>query len=88
LLTSQNLTVAQRDTALKNLRKAILTQTILDPNQRSKVWKLLLGVYRISAKEYTGLIEKKQSSLADKIANDTFRTMSSDKTFSDVMSRE
>ncbi len=48
---------------------------------RGKVWKLLLGTYKISALEYITLVTKGPSSVYDKIKNDTFRTLATDKKF-------
>ncbi|KAJ3026088.1 hypothetical protein HK097_006531 [Rhizophlyctis rosea] len=49
---------------------------------RGKIWKLLLGTYRISAQEYVGLCERGQPpEVWDKIKNDTFRTFKVDERF-------
>ncbi|KAJ3040859.1 hypothetical protein HDV00_010319 [Rhizophlyctis rosea] len=48
---------------------------------RGKVWKILLGVYRLSALDYITFIEKGPSEVWDKIKNDTFRTFAKDVEF-------
>jgi len=48
---------------------------------RSRVWKHFLGVYHISAKEYIRLIKKGKSAVYNKVRNDTFRTLTTNKTF-------
>ncbi|KAJ3321861.1 hypothetical protein HDU76_014020, partial [Blyttiomyces sp. JEL0837] len=48
---------------------------------RGKIWKCLIGVYKISALEYTTLISLGPSQHYAKIKNDTFRTMATDEMF-------
>ena len=59
---------------------------------RGKVWKILLGIYKVSAQEYISLVEKGPCPVYDKIKDDTFRTLATDKKFiakvdEDVLSR-
>ncbi|RUS35479.1 LOW QUALITY PROTEIN: rab-GTPase-TBC domain-containing protein [Jimgerdemannia flammicorona] len=49
---------------------------------RSQVWKVFLGVYHVSATEYTCLVKKGPSDVYDKVRNDTFRTLATDQGFS------
>ena len=42
---------------------------------------MILGIYRVSAMEYVGLIAKGASEVHDKIRNDTFRTLATDRQF-------
>ncbi|KAI8807707.1 rab-GTPase-TBC domain-containing protein, partial [Cladochytrium replicatum] len=48
---------------------------------RGRVWKILLGTYRISALHYVILVERGGCAVYDKIKNDTFRTMPKDAKF-------
>ncbi|KAL2918160.1 CDC16 protein [Polyrhizophydium stewartii] len=55
---------------------------------RGRVWKALLGIYRISALEYVTLVQRGLSPVAEKIQNDTFRTLMTDRAFQDRVSNE
>ncbi|KAJ3284634.1 hypothetical protein HK104_009835 [Borealophlyctis nickersoniae] len=76
---------------LKKLRMKILTDGLPEnasdtesPNRcslRGKVWKIVLGVYRISGLEYLSLIDRGRCDIWNKITNDTFRTLATDKKF-------
>ncbi|RHZ73524.1 hypothetical protein Glove_230g153 [Diversispora epigaea] len=74
----------------ENLPKlAPSVQSLIRPNSlRSKVWKHFLGVYHVSANEYLHLIQKGKSCVYDKIRNDTFRTLATDKKFSERVNEE
>ncbi|KAI8907766.1 rab-GTPase-TBC domain-containing protein, partial [Powellomyces hirtus] len=48
---------------------------------RGRIWKVLLGIYRVSSTEYLSLIERGPCSVYEKIKNDTFRTLATDKKF-------
>jgi len=48
---------------------------------RGKIWKILLGVYRVSASEYLKYVSKRKSKFYDKIKNDGFRTLRTDEKF-------
>ncbi|KAI9294729.1 TBC-domain-containing protein [Neoconidiobolus thromboides FSU 785] len=48
---------------------------------RCRTWKALLGVYSFSAGEYLHYIAKGASPMFDKVKNDTFRTLATDKKF-------
>lgn len=52
-----------------------------DCSLRGRVWKSLLGVYRVSATEYLHLVSKGPCSVYSKIRNDTFRTLATNKKF-------
>lgn len=58
------------------------TTNSLQCTLRGRLWKLLLMVRDISAKEYAALVEMGPSPVHDKISNDAFRTFASDKQFS------
>ncbi|RIB05317.1 rab-GTPase-TBC domain-containing protein [Gigaspora rosea] len=67
----------------ENLPKlAPSVQNLIRPtSMRSRVWKHFLGVYHVSANEYIRLIQKGKSCVYDKVRNDTFRTLATDKKF-------
>ncbi|RKP02478.1 hypothetical protein CXG81DRAFT_29500 [Caulochytrium protostelioides] len=48
---------------------------------RGQVWKLFLGVWRVSASEYIKLVERGPCAVSPKIANDVFRTLATDVAF-------
>ncbi|KAJ3318862.1 hypothetical protein HDV06_006983 [Boothiomyces sp. JEL0866] len=85
LLNSKNQTDRDLRISLKQIRLLILKHGI--PSQlRASTWKILLGIYKIDALEYINLVNKGPSSFSDKIENDTFRTFSTDKSFTDQVS--
>ncbi|RUS21432.1 rab-GTPase-TBC domain-containing protein [Endogone sp. FLAS-F59071] len=49
---------------------------------RSQTWKMLLGVYHVSFTEYACLVKKGRSEVYDKVHDDTFRTLATDREFS------
>lgn len=58
-------------------------------NLRGQVWKALLGIYRISAIDYVRLIERGVCPVvAEKIDNDVFRTLATDKSFQKNVSND
>ncbi|TPX38484.1 hypothetical protein SeLEV6574_g07765 [Synchytrium endobioticum] len=76
--------------ALKTLRRMIVENGLPDGaddsadgscSLRGRIWKILLGIYRVSAMEYVALIAKGASDVHDKIRNDTFRTLATDRKF-------
>lgn len=93
ILSSKNQGDKDHRDALRRLRKLILSDGV--PNNidlrsnrtlcslRGRIWKALLGVYRISALEYVTLVERGACDVYDKITNDAFRTLPKDKRFRD-----
>ncbi|KAI8827221.1 rab-GTPase-TBC domain-containing protein [Fimicolochytrium jonesii] len=94
LLATRNTTDADLRDNLRKLRRLILSDglpsdasdapnSVLDCSLRGRVWKVLLGIYRLSATEYTSLVERGPASsvVYEKIKNDTFRTLATDKRF-------
>ncbi|KND03188.1 uncharacterized protein SPPG_02246 [Spizellomyces punctatus DAOM BR117] len=91
LLGSKNGSDNELREALRKLRRMVLTEglpndveTFRSPSDcslRGRIWKVLLGIYRLSSFEYFNLIERGPSSVYDKIKNDTFRTLATDKNF-------
>jgi cell cycle arrest protein BUB2 len=78
--------------SLKKLRRLVLTEGIpTDPSEasrglnvcslRGKIWKVLLGAYKLSADEYVSLLDRGPCQVYDKIKNDTFRTLATDRKF-------
>jgi cell cycle arrest protein BUB2 len=55
---------------------------------RGSVWKILLGVFRLDAMEYISLVKKGTSSAGEKIQNDVFRTLATDKLFCETVTTE
>ncbi|CAG8659557.1 1462_t:CDS:2 [Rhizophagus irregularis] len=74
----------------ENLPKlAPSVQHLIRPTSlRSKIWKHFLGVYHVSANEYVHLIKKGKSCVYDKVRNDTFRTLATDKKFLERVNEE
>ncbi|KAI8999308.1 bub2 protein [Gaertneriomyces semiglobifer] len=85
LLATKNTSDAQLRESLRKLRRMVLTEGLphsaRDCSLRGRIWKVLLGIYRVSSSEYFTLIERGPSPVHDKIRNDTFRTLATDKTF-------
>ncbi|KJE91044.1 mitotic check point protein [Capsaspora owczarzaki ATCC 30864] len=52
---------------------------------RGRIWKVLLGVQRLDAEYYIALVKAGKAHVHQKIRNDTFRTLRSDKTFSSIV---
>ncbi|KAF9973228.1 hypothetical protein BGZ73_003566 [Actinomortierella ambigua] len=58
---------------------------------RARIWKLLLEVHHVSAQEYISLVKMgkpEANGTYNKIRNDTFRTMATDKRFLDVVDED
>ncbi|KAE9408567.1 bub2 protein [Gymnopus androsaceus JB14] len=64
------------DSNLKKLRRMIL-----DPTLRPRIWKILLRVNDISAKSYLQYVARGPCEVREKIRNDTFRTLATDRGF-------
>ncbi|KAF9167244.1 hypothetical protein DFQ26_005203 [Actinomortierella ambigua] len=61
------------------------------PSIRARIWKLLLEVHHVSAQEYISLVKMGKPEVNgtyNKIRNDTFRTMATDKRFLDVVDED
>ncbi|CAG8617323.1 5302_t:CDS:2 [Cetraspora pellucida] len=97
ILSTTHRTEREVKASLSKLRRMILLEGLPEENlpklapsvqnlirptsMRSSVWKHLLGVYHVSANEYIRLIQKGKSCVYDKVRNDTFRTLATDKKF-------
>lgn len=79
---------------LKKLRRLILVNGLArdnpaeEINMRRIVWKLLLSVHHISAQEYISVVTLGRSRVYDKVRNDTFRTLATDKEFNERVGEE
>ncbi|KAJ3749215.1 bub2 protein [Lentinula detonsa] len=72
------------DSNLKKLRRLILVEGIpstADPTLRPRIWKILLRVNDISADSYLQYVSRGPCEVREKIRNDTFRTLATDRGF-------
>ncbi|KAJ4468321.1 rab domain-containing cell division control protein [Lentinula aciculospora] len=72
------------DSNLKKLRRMILVEGIpstADPSLRPRIWKILLRVNDISASSYLQYVSRGPCEVREKIRNDTFRTLATDRGF-------
>ncbi|KAF8590898.1 TBC-domain-containing protein [Ramaria rubella] len=77
--------------SIKKLRRLILVEGIpsdADPTLRPRIWKILLRVNDVSADEFAGYAARGACSVRDKIRNDTFRTLATDRGFKERVSEE
>ncbi|KIJ40942.1 hypothetical protein M422DRAFT_48953 [Sphaerobolus stellatus SS14] len=76
---------------VKRLRRLILVEGIpsaADPTLRSRIWKIFLRVNDISSDEFASYVSRGPCSVRDKIRNDTFRTLATDRGFKERVSEE
>ncbi|KAF8532558.1 rab-GTPase-TBC domain-containing protein [Gautieria morchelliformis] len=76
---------------IKKLRRLILVEGIpseADPTLRPRIWKILLLVDDVSAEEFAGYVARGACTVRDKIRNDTFRTLATDRGFKERVSEE
>ncbi|KAG8956086.1 hypothetical protein FRC03_010966 [Tulasnella sp. 419] len=80
------------DEGLKKLRRLILVEGIpasADSSIRPRVWKLLLGITgSLSSDSYLKYVAKGPCSVREKIRNDTFRTLATDRGFKEKVSED
>lgn len=88
ILACRNLTDRELRESQRKLRKMILVDGLAHNNLRARVWKVLLGVYKVSALEYSALVERKECAFYEKIKCDTHRTLATDKKFTDSVSED
>ncbi|KAH8108529.1 rab domain-containing cell division control protein [Phellopilus nigrolimitatus] len=72
------------DEGIKKLRRLILVDGIphsVDPKLRPRIWKILLGVDDLSAEKYLRYVGQGPCEFKEKIRNDTFRTLATDRGF-------
>ncbi|KAL5501898.1 CDC16 [Sanghuangporus vaninii] len=82
--SAQQRTDKQIEEGIKKLRRVILVEGIphtVDPTLRPRVWKILLGVNSISADKYLRYVRRGPCEFKEKIRNDTFRTLATDRGF-------
>jgi len=68
----------------KKLRRMILVEGIpsaVDPTLRPRIWKILLRVNELPAEAYLRYVSRGPCQVREKIRNDTFRTLATDKGF-------
>ncbi|KAI9100553.1 bub2 protein [Phlyctochytrium arcticum] len=91
ILGGQYKTDSAMRNALHSLRTLVLKKGIQEDYEvrlRGRIWKVLLGIYRVSSSEYLGLIDRGPSDVYEKIRNDTFRTLATDKKFLAIVDEE
>ncbi|KIL68895.1 hypothetical protein M378DRAFT_1058374 [Amanita muscaria Koide BX008] len=72
------------DDGTKKLRRLILVEGIpstIDSTLRPRIWKILLRVTDLSANTYLQYVARGPCEVREKIRNDTFRTLATDKGF-------
>ncbi|TFK44521.1 rab-GTPase-TBC domain-containing protein [Crucibulum laeve] len=72
------------DDGTKKLRRMILVEGIpssVDATLRPRIWKILLRVNDLSAETYLRYVARGPCEVREKIRNDTFRTLATDKGF-------
>jgi len=90
-LQRSNRTVGDVHDGIKRLRRLILVEGIpsdADITLRPRVWKILLAVNDVSADEFAGYVARGACSVREKIRNDTFRTLATDRGFKERVSEE
>lgn len=72
------------DDGIKKLRRMILVEGIpsaIDPTLRPRIWKILLRVNDLPTDTYLHYVARGPCQVREKIRNDTFRTLATDKGF-------
>ncbi|KAF7315263.1 Bub2 protein [Mycena indigotica] len=72
------------DDYTKKLRRMILVEGIpstVDPTLRPRIWKILLRVNNLSAESFLRYVARGPCEVREKIRNDTFRTLATDRGF-------
>lgn len=75
---------ADLNEAVKKLRRLILVDGIpsaTDPTLRPRIWKILLGVTELPASTFLEYVSRGPCEVREKIRNDTFRTLATDRGF-------
>ncbi|KAH9930692.1 TBC-domain-containing protein [Fomitopsis serialis] len=70
--------------SVRKLRRLILVDGIpsaVDPTIRPRIWKILLHVRDVSAEEFLDYVARGPCEVREKIRNDTFRTLATDRGF-------
>ncbi|OJT09137.1 Cell division control protein 16 [Trametes pubescens] len=82
---------ADVEEATKKLRRLILVDGIpseVDPTLRPRIWKVLLHVRDMSAGAFLEYVGRGPCEVREKIRNDTFRTLATDRGFKERVSEE
>ncbi|KAH9945905.1 bub2 protein [Epithele typhae] len=82
---------ADMEESTKKLRRLILVDGIpsaVDPSLRPRIWKVLLRVREISAPAFLEYVGRGPCEVREKIRNDTFRTLATDKGFKERVSED
>ncbi|KAJ7585197.1 bub2 protein [Mycena floridula] len=77
-------TPAEVEAVITTLRLKILVDEIpatIDPTLRPRLWKVLLHIDDLSAATYLGYVDRGPCEVREKIRNDTFRTLATDRGF-------
>ncbi|KDQ57666.1 hypothetical protein JAAARDRAFT_687308 [Jaapia argillacea MUCL 33604] len=83
-LSSKSPSPADIDERVKKLRRLILVEGIPsanDPTLRPRIWKILLHVNNLSAATFLEYVGRGPCEVREKIRNDTFRTLATDRGF-------
>ncbi|PPQ89500.1 hypothetical protein CVT25_012172 [Psilocybe cyanescens] len=81
---SKSRATGELDDGVKKLRRMILVEGIpsaIDPTLRPRIWKILLRVNELPTDIYLDYISRGPCQVREKIRNDTFRTLATDKGF-------
>jgi len=74
----------QVEDGLRKLRRQILVEGIPDEiaaQRRPAIWKLFLGIKHLDGERYLSYVSRGPCAVREKIRNDTFRTLATDKGF-------
>ncbi|KAJ3511220.1 hypothetical protein NLJ89_g4225 [Agrocybe chaxingu] len=81
---SKSRATGEIDDGTKKLRRMILVEGIpssIDPTLRPRIWKILLRVNELPTDTYLHYVSRGPCQVREKIRNDTFRTLATDKGF-------
>ncbi|KAF8918064.1 rab-GTPase-TBC domain-containing protein [Mucidula mucida] len=82
--SSKSRASGEYDDGTKKLRRMILTEGIpsdQDPTLRPRIWKILLRINDLKADTYLDYVARGPCDVREKIRNDTFRTLATDRGF-------
>uniref|UniRef100_D8Q9H1 Rab-GAP TBC domain-containing protein n=1 Tax=Schizophyllum commune (strain H4-8 / FGSC 9210) TaxID=578458 RepID=D8Q9H1_SCHCM len=82
--SSKSCASGEPDDGTKKLRRMILVEGIpsqADPTLRPRIWKILLRVNDLSANTFLRYVSRGPCEVREKIRNDTFRTLATDRGF-------
>ncbi|KAI0263799.1 TBC-domain-containing protein [Gloeopeniophorella convolvens] len=82
--SSKTRTTEDVEESVKKLRRLILIEGIpskADPTLRYRIWKILLRVNELSAETFLEYVARGPCEVREKIRNDTFRTLATDRGF-------